>query len=91
MGIRLPAVLALLFPGRKKLLSALLTSPFLEAVFATLCLEAVFVSVCLEALRVIIRRVSFCAPIPLGLLLAAVSVGTVSPSRRPCSGAIRSL
>ena len=66
--VRLPAVLTLL--------SALLTSPFLEAVFAMLCLQSL--------------RVSFCALIPLDLLLAAVSVGTVSPCRRPGSGAIRS-
>ena len=48
------------------------------AVCATLCLEEL--------------RVSLCAPIPLGLLLAAVSVGTASPchGRRPCFGAIRS-
>ena len=45
------------------------------AVCATLCLEEL--------------RVSLCAPIPLGLLLAAVSVGTASPCRRPCFGAIR--
>ena len=37
-AVSLPAVLTLLFPDRKWLLSALLTSPLLEAVCATLCL-----------------------------------------------------